>query len=169
MAALITGIVARGIALIGFGSDSCYTIKQPSHCSDGCDLPDYRWACCPSGLPNLLEARKASALLARSGKDRETEHPMLRFTIKTERPQNAGALRTLLEAHDAYERMRATRSYSVHVVVLVSVLVWFGACWPRSSLYKHAPRSSNSGVWPASCSWWWARWNGSGTDDDCAI
>lgn len=40
------------------------------------------------------------------------------------------ALRPLLEAHFAYEHMSARRSFCVHLLALVSVLVWLGNCWP---------------------------------------
>ena len=55
---------------------------------------------------------------------------MLQFTISKGPGHDRSKLRALLEAHYAYERMSAARSFSVHLLALVSVFVWLGACWP---------------------------------------
>ena len=39
-------------------------------------------------------------------------------------------LRALLEARSEYEWMRAVRSFFVHLLAFVSVLLWLGASWP---------------------------------------
>ncbi|MBI3304627.1 MAG: hypothetical protein HYZ72_21400 [Deltaproteobacteria bacterium] len=55
---------------------------------------------------------------------------MLQFTISQDPDQKRSTLCALLEAHYAYERMSAARSVCMHLLVLVGVLVWLGACWP---------------------------------------
>src|SRR5207247_10271130 len=55
---------------------------------------------------------------------------MLQFTVSQGPERDRSKFRALLEAHYAYERMSAARSVSVHLLALVSVFVWLGACWP---------------------------------------
>ena len=59
----------------------------------------------------------------------ERKRAMLQFIVSTD-PDHEQSLRPLLEAHNSYERMRARRYFFVHVLALVSVFVWLGACWP---------------------------------------
>jgi hypothetical protein len=39
-------------------------------------------------------------------------------------------LRTFLEAHETYERLGAARSFFVHLLALVGVIIWLDAQWP---------------------------------------
>ena len=55
---------------------------------------------------------------------------MLQFTINKERDPADTSLRKMLEAHLIYERMSAAKKFSLHVLAIVSVVVWVGAKWP---------------------------------------
>jgi len=53
---------------------------------------------------------------------------MLEFVVNKDESEES--LRSLLEAHISYERMKARRLFCVHALALVSVVVWLRVCWP---------------------------------------
>ncbi|MGH7765875.1 MAG: hypothetical protein ACREQP_00345 [Candidatus Binatia bacterium] len=62
---------------------------------------------------------------------------MLQFTINKDRDPNEASLRRLLKAHIIYERMSSAKSFSLHLLAVVSAVVWLGEIWP-SLLSSHA-------------------------------
>ena len=55
---------------------------------------------------------------------------MLHFTLDPERQPDSATLRRLLEAHVVYERMASAKRVALHLLAIVSVVVWLGAMWP---------------------------------------
>lgn len=55
---------------------------------------------------------------------------MLHFTLDPDRPPDGAALRRLLEAHVVYERVASAKRVALHLLAIVSVVVWLGAMWP---------------------------------------
>ncbi|MGE0820916.1 MAG: hypothetical protein AB7G75_05580 [Candidatus Binatia bacterium] len=70
---------------------------------------------------------------------------MVEITLDRDRDPDDSKLRDLLEAHYTYERISAARSFSVHLLVVVSVLVWLDAAWP--SLLPMGMRVFALGLW----------------------
>lgn len=56
---------------------------------------------------------------------------MLRFVIDPESEPDHASLRRLLEAHVVYERMASAKRVSLHLLAIVSVVLWLGAMWPH--------------------------------------
>jgi hypothetical protein len=54
----------------------------------------------------------------------------LGFTIDKTRDPDGETLRGVLAAQLAYERMRAARSWFIHLLALVGVIIWLEAIWP---------------------------------------
>lgn len=54
----------------------------------------------------------------------------MHITINRDLDPDGSRLRLLVEANCTYERMSAARSLSVHLLAMVSVIVWLGASWP---------------------------------------
>jgi hypothetical protein len=52
------------------------------------------------------------------------------FIVDRDRDPDGSKLRALLEAQFAYERMRAGRSFCVHILAILGVAVWSDALWP---------------------------------------
>lgn len=61
------------------------------------------------------------------------------------RDSDGPKLRRLLEACYEYERMSAARSFSVHLLAIVSIFVWLGAGWP--SLLSTEVQIAALGLW----------------------
>jgi hypothetical protein len=55
---------------------------------------------------------------------------MLQFTLDPEHQPDSATLRRLLEAHVVYERMASAKRVALHLLAIVSVVVWLGAMWP---------------------------------------
>jgi len=55
---------------------------------------------------------------------------MLQFTINRDLDPDGASLRRLLKAHLRYERMSKAKSLCLHLLAIVSVVVWVGAMWP---------------------------------------
>jgi Na+/H+ antiporter NhaD/arsenite permease-like protein len=70
---------------------------------------------------------------------------MLQFTLNSERDPYDASLRKLLEAHVKYERMSAARSFSLHLLAIVSAVVWLGVVWP--SLLPSQVRAVALALW----------------------
>ena len=70
---------------------------------------------------------------------------MPQFTVSRGLERDRSKFRALLEAHYAYERMSAARSVCVHLLALVSVFVWLGACWP--SLFSAQAQAFVVEIW----------------------
>lgn len=70
---------------------------------------------------------------------------MLQFTVNRGRDPNDVALRRLLEAHVIYARMNAAKSFSLHLLAVVSAVVWFGEVWP--SLLSSQVRAVALALW----------------------
>jgi hypothetical protein len=70
---------------------------------------------------------------------------MLQFTIDSELDPKSASLRKLLEAHVIYERMSAAKSFSLHLLAIVSAVVWFGEVWP--SLLPSQVRAVAVALW----------------------
>lgn len=54
----------------------------------------------------------------------------LGFTIDKTRDPDGETLRAVLAAQLTYERMRAARSWLIHMLALVGVIIWLEAIWP---------------------------------------
>ena len=54
----------------------------------------------------------------------------MEIAFNRERDPDGSKLRKFLEACSEYERMSAARSFSVHLLAIVSVFVWLEAGWP---------------------------------------
>lgn len=55
---------------------------------------------------------------------------MLQFTIDSELDPKSASVRRLLEAHLVYQRMSAAKTFSLHLLAIVGVVVWLGEMWP---------------------------------------
>ena len=69
----------------------------------------------------------------------------MEIPLDRERDPDGSKLRRFLEACYMYERMSAARSFSVHLLALVSVFVWLQAGWP--SLLPMNVRIFALGLW----------------------
>jgi hypothetical protein len=58
--------------------------------------------------------------------------PLIRlgFTIDKTRDPDGETLRGVLAAQFAYERMRAARSWFIHLLAVVGAIIWLEAIWP---------------------------------------
>jgi hypothetical protein len=59
--------------------------------------------------------------------------PLIRlgFNLDKTRDLDEETLRSVLAAQFAYERMRAARSWFIHLLAVVGVIVWLEAIWPE--------------------------------------
>jgi hypothetical protein len=55
---------------------------------------------------------------------------ILQFTIDKDNDPDRSKLRAILQAQLAYERMRAARSWFIHLLALVGVIIWLEELWP---------------------------------------
>jgi hypothetical protein len=55
---------------------------------------------------------------------------MLQFTIDNELDPKSASVHRLLEAHLVYQRMSAAKTFSLHLLAIVGVVVWLGEMWP---------------------------------------
>ncbi len=70
---------------------------------------------------------------------------MLQFTINRHADPKGASLRRLLEAHVRYERVSAAKSFSLHLLAIVSAVVWLGEMWP--SLLPSQLRAAALALW----------------------
>ena len=59
-----------------------------------------------------------------------TEESVMEIRFDKELDPDGAKLRRLLEAHETYERLGAVRTFFVHLLALVGVIVWLDAKWP---------------------------------------
>jgi hypothetical protein len=55
---------------------------------------------------------------------------ILQFTIDKDNDPDRSELRAILQAQLAYERMRAARSWFIHLLAVVGIGIWLEAIWP---------------------------------------
>jgi hypothetical protein len=55
---------------------------------------------------------------------------ILQFTIDKDNDPDRSKLRAILQAQFACERMRAARSWFIHLLAVVGVIIWLEELWP---------------------------------------
>jgi hypothetical protein len=70
---------------------------------------------------------------------------MATFTFAVPQGADQKKLQALIEAQLMYERMNEARLFFIHVLAVISVLLWFYICWP--ALFSQSERAFILALW----------------------